>query len=158
MSIEQVDHPIDKYDSDIIGDQIGEAVRSFNPCLTLLDKASWYIVLATTFGGLQLGVEASKIVMDKERVSDKFPLGWESFNVTEEFLEGSIPAVIGAFAGKKVFRLISSKFPEHFPYNKFGEVLFMLAGATGAYQVMVVAGFWIEQHLGIPDIKWGPFK
>ena len=154
MSQEQVDPG--RYDSDIIGDQIGEAVRSLYPGLTRLDKAFWYIVLAVDFGGAQYLVESAKI--NKGTAVDKFPLGWESINIAEEFLEGSIPAVIGAFAGKRVFELICSKFLGDSVYNKHSERMFMLSGASMGYGVMMQLGYLLEQHLGIPDIKWGPFK
>ncbi|MFH1971624.1 MAG: hypothetical protein ABIJ05_04555 [Patescibacteria group bacterium] len=145
-----------KYDSDIIGAQIDRAVNNLNPSLALLDKASLYIVWAAVFGGAQIGVEASKIV--NGTAGDKFPQGWDSFNITEEFLEGSIPAVVGAAAGKIIFKLICSTFPNDFFYNKHSEVMFMLAGSVMGYGTMQQLGFWLEQRLGIPDIKWGPFK
>ena len=155
MSTERVNH-VEEYDSDIIGDQIGKSVRSLYFGSTLLDETSWYIALATFFGGSQLGVEATKIV--KGTAGDKFPLGWESLNVAEELLEGSIPAVIGAFIGKRVFRLICDTFSDYLIYNKHGEVMFMFAGAAAGYGVMMQSGFWIEERLGIYDIKWGSFK
>lgn len=152
MSLEQEK----ELDSDIIGNQISEAVSSLNPGLALIDKASLYIAWAVIFGGAQIGVEAGKILQGT--AVDKFPLGWHSFNITEEFLEGSIPSVVGAAAGKKIFKLICSTFPNDLSYNKHTEVMFMLAGATMGYSTMQQLGFWLEQRLGIPDIKWGPFK
>ena len=155
MSVEQGNLNY-RYDSDIVGDQIGKAVNTLIPGLALLDKASWYIAWATIFGGTQIGVEASKIVAGT--AGDKFPLGWHSFNITEEFLEGSIPAVVGAAAGKRIFKLICSTFPNDTSYNKHSEVMFMLAGASMGYATMKYLGFWLEQRFGISDIKWGPFK
>lgn len=155
MSLEQ-EQIVKELDSDIIGNQIGEAVSSLNPGLALIDKASWYVVWATVFGGAQVGTEAGKILLGT--AGDKFPQGWESFNVAEEFLEGSIPAVAGAFAGKKVYELICSIFKWKIYPGEHSEVMFMLAGAGIGYGTMMQLGALIEKQLGIPDIKWGPFK
>jgi len=157
MPKEQVSS-IDGFDSDIIGNQLGEAVRHLNPVLTRLDEAFWQTVIAVDFGGAQYLVERAKI--NKGIAGDKFPLGLESLNATEEFLEGSIPAVIGAFGGKMLYRLISKNFSDDLSYkqNRMIELRLMTAGAAFGYGVMMELGLLIEEHLGIHDIKWGPFK
>ena len=155
MSLEQ-ENVVKELDSDIIGNQFGEAVSRLNPGLALLDKARWYVVWATLLGGAQVGVEAGKILLGT--AGDKFPLGWKSFNLAEEFLEGSIPAVVGAFAGKKAYGLICSIFKWKIYPGEHSEVMFMFSGASIGYATMQHLGFVLEQRLGIPDIKWGPFK
>jgi len=162
MSLEQ-ENVVKELDSDIIGNQFGEAVSRLNPGLAFIDKATaafypslCYIAFAVGGGKLQINAEARKIITGT--AGAKFPLGWESFHPTEEFLEGSIPTVIGAFAGKKVYGLMCSIFFKEAGYNKFGELTFMMIGALWGYCAMVKLGAVIEQQLSIPDIKWGPFK
>lgn len=162
MSLEQ-ENIVNELDSDIIGSQFAEAVSRLNPGLARLDKttaslypALCYLAFAVYGGKLQIDAEARKIIIGT--AGDKFPLGWESFNPTEEFLEGSIPVVIGAFAGKKAYGLMCSILFKEGGYNKFGELTFMMIGALWGYSAMVKLGAVLEQQLGIPDIKWGPFK
>lgn len=113
------------------------------------------LAIAAGWGGSsQLLGEVIRIVTESN--PEKFPDGWASLNISEEIIEGALPALTGAIAGKLTYSLFRSK--ANTEYNPGTEKVFMYTGAGMGYASMFVAGAVLHEYLDVPDVKWGPFK
>ena len=103
----------------------------------------------------QLAVESTKISLSPS--TPKFPLGFESMNPVEEFMEGGIAMVAGAFVGKLFDLTTCNKLGIEYSHKR--EFQYIAVGAAAGYVCMaMVAGPLIHELTGASDVKWGPFK
>lgn len=101
----------------------------------------------------QASMEAIKIPMHVDPL--KFPLGWHSYNLSEELLEGGIAAAAGAAGGNFLYKaLCATKKVEP---SLFKEQLFTYYGAIIGYDAMAFLGLGIHILKNVHDVKWGPF-
>lgn len=120
------------------------------------EKFSIYGALGITGGVSQILAESDRIVSQSASGLAKFPNGFESMNVVEEFIEGSLPMVAGALAGQygyEVIRRVTRR-----QYNPGTELKYMVLGGALASCAMIVSGEILHRYLDVPDIKWGPFR
>lgn len=106
------------------------------------------------FGSVQAGTEALKIYRDGP--SPKFPLGWASYNIVEEFSEGSMPALAGAVAMDLAYRVVCNK--TNLKYNPTHHANIVVIGSIFGYVSVFYVGRLLHEYYGMPDVKWGPFK
>jgi hypothetical protein len=102
----------------------------------------------------QLFGEALKVIGGNHQ--DKFPEGWDSFNVAEEVLEGGLSTLGGAIAAKILYHILVSQ--GKIEYSRDQEQTYMLYGAIAGYISMaIILGPLIHELSGVSDVKWGPF-
>lgn len=105
-------------------------------------------------GGTQVVTESINIF--RGRGLEKFPTGFSSMNILEEFAEGSIAGFVGATIGLISYRIAAKGLKWN--YNPQVELSFMFAGIGLGYASMVIGGGFLHTAMGVPDVKWGPFK
>ena len=116
----------------------------------------WSVIYYFAAGAvIQSFSEAIKITGNYD--PEKFPLGWESFNLLEEVLEGGIAMGLGALAGKIIYALKIEKGGEE--YSPIAEAWWIGMGGLLSYGSMAaILGPLIHELAGVPDVKWGPFQ
>ena len=114
----------------------------------------WNIGVSVAMGVTEVVVEGGKIV--QQTATEKFPEGWQSFNVLEEFLEGSVSAAAGAFIFSLMYRRNCLKRGVEIDSNN--ENMIIVAGSLLGFGSMVAVGVLIHWLGEVPDVKWGPFK